>query len=211
MKIKTFTFNPIQVNTFVVYDESNECIIIDPACYFEDEFKILDSFIKENSLIPKYAVASHFHFDHLMGAAEVWSKYNIPLAGHKNYSLLWEIGMTEQARSFGFDMKQPPLPSVLFEHGSVLSIANTTFNIIHLPGHSPCGIALYNKDASALFCGDVLFEMSIGRTDLPGGNYDQLIESIKKQLFTLPPYTIVYPGHGDSTTIMREMKGNPFF
>jgi hydroxyacylglutathione hydrolase len=211
MKIKLFVFNPVQVNTYVAYDDTKECVIIDPGCCNDQESGILKKFISENSLVPKMAVATHFHFDHLMGAADVCSHYNIPLAGHKKYIFWWEIGMLEQAQSFGFSMKEPPEPTILLEQGSTLQFGNTTFKAIDCPGHSPCSIALYHQESFTLFSGDVLFNMSIGRTDLPGGDFDQIIDSIKKRFFTLPEEVTVYPGHGESTTVGAEKRGNPFF
>jgi len=211
MKIKDFLFNPVQVNCFVLWDDTKECIIIDPACYYDNEFKVLEKFITENSLIPKLAVATHFHFDHVMGAAKVCSHYNIPLAGHSRYVFMWEIGMFEQSMTFGFRMQEPPEPKILLEHGSIVNFGSTSLSVIHCPGHSPCGIALYNKESNSLFPGDILFNSSIGRTDLPGGDHEQLISGIKKNLLTLPDDTVVYPGHNESTTIESEKKGNPFF
>lgn len=211
MNINLFVFNPIQVNTYVVYDETKECVIIDPGCCNEEEFNALNKFITENSLIPKAAIATHFHFDHMLGAADVCGHYKVPLAGHKKYTFWWEIGMSEQSQSFGFRMKEPPKPTIILEQGGTLQFGNTTFRAIDCPGHSPCSIALYHQESLSLFCGDVLFNMSIGRTDLPGGDYNQLINSIRKRIFTLPEDVTVYPGHGESTTVGAEKEGNPFF
>lgn len=211
MKIKLFVFNPIQVNTFIVSDETKECVIIDPGCSTDEEFNALKKFITENSLVPKAAVATHFHFDHIMGTAKVCSHYNIPLAGHKQYVFLWKTGLCNHALSFGFSMKQPPEPLILLDQGNLFKFGNTEFKTLYCPGHSPCSIALYHQESLSLFCGDVLFNMSIGRTDLPGGDYNQLINSIRKRIFTLPDDVTVYPGHGESTTVGAEKEGNPFF
>lgn len=211
MNIQPFAFNPLGVNCFVLWDETQECVIIDPSCYYDKEMEILSAFIKEKSLTPKMSIATHFHFDHVMGAAMVCRQFNIPLAGHKNYGFMWEIGMFEQSMTFGFTMDEPPVPTILLEQGSTVSFGNETLETLHCPGHSPCGIALYQKENAALFCGDILFHMSIGRTDLPGGDHEQLLQSIRNRIFTLPGNVTVFTGHGEPTTVEREKNHNPFF
>lgn len=211
MKINQFTFNPLQVNCFVLWDETKECIIVDPSCFYEQEYEALDRFISAQGLVPKIAVATHFHFDHVMGAAEVCRKYSIPLAGHSRYGFMWEIGMFEQSKTFGFSMQEPPEPTVLLEQDSSVSFGNQRLTVLHCPGHSPCGIALYHQESASLFCGDILFHSSIGRTDLPGGDYEQLIHSIRSRIFVLPDDVIIYPGHMENTRVEREKRSNPFF
>jgi len=146
-----------------------------------------------------------------MGAAKVCSSYNIPLAGHKDYELLFKrFDISTQAMSFGFDVENPPLPSILLDEDYELELGNDKLKIIHIPGHSPCGIAIYSELNNFLIPGDILFHGSIGRTDLPGGNHNQLIEGIKAKLLVLNEETVVYPGHGPETTIKYEKWSNPF-
>lgn len=207
MEIKTFTFNPIQVNTYVVFDETKECIIIDAACSDARENKELDDFISAQGLTPIMAVVTHFHFDHLMGATHVCNKYNISLAGHKNYNQLGQnFNASKQAMSFGFSMEAPPEPTIILDQDSVIKFGNTSLKAIYLPGHSLCSVGLYSQPDKILFTGDVLFRLGFGRTDLPGGNYQTLMDSISSKIFTLDPATAIFPGHGPSSTIGDEMR-----
>ncbi|PKP22743.1 MAG: MBL fold hydrolase [Bacteroidetes bacterium HGW-Bacteroidetes-21] len=206
MRIKAFAFNPLQVNTYVVYDESGECIIIDPACSDNRENNELESFITEKSLTPKMVIATHFHFDHLMGASFVCKTYNLELAGHKNFSIYWDkFGVTTQTQSFGFSMDSPPKPTIILDNDSVIRFGNSSLIVMHLPGHSICSIGLYSEKNNILFTGDVLFKMGYGRTDLPGGDYESLMHSITKKIFTLDHSTAIYPGHGPSSHIYQEI------
>lgn len=211
IKIKEFTFNPIQVNCYVVYNENNDCIIIDPSCYFENEYNELEQFIVHNNLKPKELIATHFHFDHLMGVAKISKKYNIPLSGHQDYGILFEkLDLKTQIQYFDFDMEIPNPPAKLLKDGDVIKMGVDELKVIHVPGHSPCGIALYCKLQNILFSGDILFEGSIGRTDLYSGDYNLLVSGIQKKILVLPENTMVYPGHGASTTIGNEIRNNPF-
>jgi len=211
IKIKEFTFNPIQVNCYIIYNEQYECIIIDPSCYFEDECTLLQNYITNNNLCPKLSIATHFHFDHLMGASFVFKQYGIKLYGHKDYKLLFEkFDIKNQIQLFDFKMEMPNEPIVELEHGNNIKFGSETLEIIHVPGHSPCGIAVYCKNQNFLFSGDILFEDSIGRTDFYRGDYNLLISGIKEKLLILPDNTIVFPGHGNKTTIGKEKKYNPF-
>lgn len=209
-KIKVFVFNPFQENTFLLYDESNECIIIDAGCNEEHEFKQIDSFITENNLTLKLIINTHCHIDHIMGNAYLVDKYNVPSIAHKEDMPLLERS-NDMALAFGFNIQEPPIPGQFVNDGDEIKFGNTTLLVKHVPGHSPGSIALYNKDEQFVIVGDVLFKGGIGRTDLPGGDYDTLIASINDKLFTLNGDVVVYSGHGESTTIDHEKSTNPYF
>jgi len=211
IQIKNFIFNPVQVNTYVLFAENNECLIIDPACYFESEFEMLYWFIEKNKLKPIGMVVSHFHFDHLMGCAAVSKKYGIGLWGNSGYKLLFErMDIKMQAELFGFDMEMPPLPEKELNDGDIIILDKTELKVLHIPGHSPCGIALYCKNENFVFVGDILFNGSIGRTDLYLGNMDLLLNGIKQKLLVLDDNTKVFTGHGDETSIGKEKQSNPY-
>ena len=209
-KIKVFVFNPFQENTFLLYDESNECIIIDAGCNEEHEFKELDTYITENNLTLKLIINTHCHIDHIMGNAYVVDKYNVLSIAHKEDMPLLERS-NDMAMAFGFNIQEPPIPSQFVNEGDEIKFGNTILKVKHVPGHSPGRIALYNKDEQFVIVGDVLFKGGIGRTDLPGGDYHTLIASINDKLFTLNGDVVVYSGHGESTTIAHEKSTNPYF
>jgi len=208
--IKIFVFNPFQENTFLLYDETKECIIIDAGCNEENEFQKLDNFIKENNLKPKSIVNTHCHIDHILGNAYLVDKYKISSIAHKDDMPLLERS-NDMALAYGFNIQEPPVPNQFVNEGDEIKFGNTVLKIKHVPGHSPGSIALYNEKDKFVIVGDVLFAGGIGRADLPGGDYDTLINSINKKLFTLQGETVVYPGHGGSTTIEHEKNTNPFF
>jgi glyoxylase-like metal-dependent hydrolase (beta-lactamase superfamily II) len=211
IKIENFTFNPIQVNTYVLYAENKDCIIVDPGCYYESEYNKLYSFIEDNELKPIAMVATHYHFDHLMGSAQLAKRYKIPLMGHADYKLLFvHMDVKKQANMFEFDFEMPPDTERELKHEDEIILGNNVIKIIHVPGHSPCGIALYLKEEKTLLTGDILFEGSIGRCDLYLGDMDLLVSGIKKKLLTLPDDTRVFTGHGYDTTIGNEKTSNPF-
>lgn len=212
MKIKTFEFNPIFVNTYVVYDETKECVIIDAACFYHDEKDAIFNFIVDNELRPKILINTHLHFDHIFGVNFMASEFNLQFGAHKDDLFLVE-DLPNQLRMFGVDsdaVKKPNVDVFLSEN-DVIKFGNQELKILHVPGHSPGSLVYYNQKTATLFSGDVLFRQGIGRTDLPGGNYRQLLEGIRKKLFTLPDETVVYPGHGPVSIIGFEKKNNPFF
>jgi len=210
VNIKTFVFNPFQENTFLLYDETKDCVIIDAGCNEEKEFNQVDEFIAENNLIVKSIINTHCHIDHIMGNAYFVNKYKVPSIAHKEDLPLIERSK-DMAAVFGFDIQEPPIPNQFVNDDEEIKFGNTVLKVKHVPGHSPGSIALYNDVEKFVIVGDVLFAGGIGRTDLPGGDYDTLISSIKEKLFTLNVDVVVYPGHGESTTINREMGSNPFF
>lgn len=208
-QIKVFTFNPVQENTYLLYNEFKECIIIDPGCYFDAEKEELKSFINLKKLQPKILLNTHCHLDHVFGNKFIADEYNVTL---KTHSL--EKSILEMAPASGlmfnlpFDNYQGDV--IYLEEGDVVSLRDDELEVIHAPGHSPGSICFYCKKQQFLIGGDVLFQNSIGRTDLPYGSHEDLIKNIKEKLFTLPGDVKVYPGHGPATTIGEEIKGNPF-
>ncbi len=209
LQIKKFTFNPVQENTFVVYDETRTCVIIDAGCYYERERQKLDQFITENQLKPVRLINTHCHFDHIMGITHCRTKYNLQFEAHAGEAILVEHAVDSGDR-FGIPMEPVDAPDSFFKESDRLTFGNSYLEVIEAPGHSPGGVVFYNPEAKILIAGDVLFYGSIGRTDLPGGSYELLVENIKTKLLTLPEETIVYCGHGPETTIGFEKKNNPF-
>ena len=210
MKIEKLTFNNFMENTFIVYDQTKECIIIDPGCYSEEEKDKLLSFIKSNKLKPTLLINTHCHIDHIFGNNFVNKIWDIELAINK---LDLEIlnGAHLVAQSYSFNNYEPsPLPSRYIKEGDFITFGQSKLKIIFTPGHAPGHISLYSQKDNFIISGDVLFMNSIGRTDLPGGNYEILIKTIKTKLLTLPEKTKVYCGHGPDTTIDNEKKNNPF-
>lgn len=209
-KIKIFVFNPFQENTFLLHDDTGECVIIDAGSNEEHEFEKIDDYIQENKLTLKYIINTHCHIDHIMGNAYLIDKYKVESIAHKEDMPLIERSK-DMALAFGFDVQEPPMPNKFVEEGDEINFGNTVLKVIHVPGHSPGSIVLFNEKEKYLIVGDVLFEGSIGRTDLPGGNYDTLINGIREKLFSLDDDITVYPGHGGKTSIVKERTSNPFF
>ena len=210
MKIEVFAFNPIQENTFVVYDEnSGECAIIDPGCINNKEFEILKGFISANDLKPVKLVNTHCHFDHILGVERCRAEWNLAWEAHPADAFLVSNAQA-QAAMFGVNIAPIQSAETALADGSEIKVGNAVLKVIHVPGHSPGSICLYENESQFLLAGDVLFRGSIGRTDLPQGDYDTLINGIKEKLFVLPDDVKVYPGHGPSTTIGFEKANNPF-
>lgn len=209
ISIKKFTFNPIQENTFVVYDETDECLIVDAGCYDQNERQELDDFISAKKLKPVKLINTHCHFDHIMGVTHCRTKYHIDFEAHES-----EAPLVEQAEEhgdlFGIPMEAVDAPDSFFGEGDQITFGNSYLQVIEAPGHSPGGVVFYNPEQNMLIVGDVLFYGSIGRTDLPGGSFERLVGNIKTKLLTLPEETVVYCGHGPETTIGFEKKNNPF-
>ena len=211
MKIEIFEFNPLAVNCYVLWDETHECVIIDAACLYESEKELLRSYIKENRLTVKRLLNTHLHFDHLFGAKYISSHFGVPMEAHRDDEFLLE-GIPMQLQMFGLpSMEDFTLPiGKYIDETDVITFGNQRLQILHVPGHSPGSLVFYNAPEGSIFGGDTLFYSSIGRTDLPRGNHTQLITAIREKLFTLPDETVVYPGHGISTTIGYEKTHNPF-
>lgn len=207
--VKIFVFNPFQENTYLLHDESGECVIIDAGCYHSNEKKQLDEYIHKQNLTCKKLVNTHCHVDHILGNAYIAKTYQPEIFSHKDDSYLIDEA-AEHGQIFGFNVEDPPAPTQYLADNSELHFGNSVLKVFHVPGHSPGSIALYSPDQNFIIVGDVLFKGSIGRTDLSGGDYDQLMKSIFTRLMTLPPNTVVYPGHGPATTIHEEALSNPF-
>ena len=211
MNIKIFEFNPVSENTYILFDETKECVIIDAGCFYPEEEKEIQSFIVENNLKVTHLLNTHLHFDHVLGISFIENTFNLKAEANKEDEFLLE-NLPTQMQMFGFKPldKVPSIGKYLNE-GDTIKFGNQTLHILAVPGHSPGSIAFYNEEEKVVFVGDALFKSSIGRTDLPKGNHGQLLEAIQDKLFTLPAETIVFPGHGPSTTVGEEKKYNPFF
>ena len=209
LKIKSFVFSPIQENTYLLYNEFNQCAIIDPGCYFDAEKEELTQFIKDNSLTVIHLLNTHCHLDHVFGNKYVAETYSLTPQIHKNEEQVLAFAPTSGLMyDLPFDNYTGQL--LFLKEGDVVTIGKDELVVIEAPGHSPGHICFYNKAQGFLIGGDVLFNRSIGRTDLPGGNYDELIKNIKEKLLVLPNKTIVYSGHGETTTIGEEKVENPY-
>ena len=209
MKIHRFTFNDFAENTYVVWDETFECLIFDPGCNSLDERKQLKSFIDANCLNPVGLINTHCHIDHVLGNEFVARTYNLDLQSHEGEQVVLDA-CEMVSKMYGISYTPSPKIGSFLKEGDQLRFGETSFDILYTPGHSPASISFYNKEASILIAGDVLFQLSVGRTDLPGGDFDTLAKSIKTKLYVLPDETVVYPGHGAETTIGHEKKNNPF-
>ena len=210
MNIKSFTFNPFQENTYIVYDATKECLIIDPGCYTDAERKELKAFIEEKGLTPVKLINTHCHIDHVLGNKFTSEQWNIQLHMHKE-----DLPVLEKveyiSKMYGLeDYEESPYPKHFLAQGDRLTFGKSSFKILFTPGHAPGHICLYSKENNLLIAGDVIFQRSIGRTDLPGGDHSTLINSIITQLFPLPNETQVFCGHGPSTNLGYEKEHNPF-
>ena len=209
LKIKSFVFSPIQENTYLLYDEFNNCAIIDPGCYFDDEKEQLVGFVKKSGLKPQMLLNTHCHLDHVFGnkyiaetyglVAQIHEKEKAVLAFAPTSGLMYDLPFDNYAGDF-----------IFLKEGDTITIGEDTLSVIEVPGHSPGHICFYCAKQHFLIGGDVLFNRSIGRTDLPGGNHEQLLKNIREKLFVLPNETVVYSGHGPATTIGEEKLHNPY-
>jgi hydroxyacylglutathione hydrolase len=209
LSVKIFEFNPFQENTYVLYDETREAVIVDPGCYEAHERMQLDTFIQENNLKVVLLLNTHCHIDHVLGNDYVKNKYKVSFL---IYPLELPVlkAVKSYASNYGFPQYQEVLPDSFLSEEEEVRFGVTRLSVLFLPGHAPGHVGFYHKEQGILIGGDVLFQNSIGRTDLPGGNFETLIGSIHKKLFTLPDDVVVYPGHGDPTTIGDEKISNPF-
>lgn len=207
--IASFTVNPFYENMYILWDRTGSCVIIDPGCYTAAEKEEITDFISRNKLTPAYILNTHCHIDHVLGNKFLAEKYKVKIAAHKGeLPVLDEV--VNYAPTLGIYYEQSPAPEIFPEEGDILEFGNTRLRVIYAPGHSPASICFYCEEDKYLIGGDVLFYSSIGRTDLPGGDYKTLINSIRTKLFPLPDETKVYPGHMQATTIGREKMSNPF-
>jgi glyoxylase-like metal-dependent hydrolase (beta-lactamase superfamily II) len=209
LHIQTFTFNPLSENTYVIFDETREAAIIDPGCYEKYERQELDDYIQKEGLQVTHLLNTHCHIDHVLGNYHVKEKYRIPLWVHTLEQAVLKAA-SSYASVYGFPAYQEAIADHLLIPDSFITIGKTSWNILFLPGHSPGHVGFYQANGKTLISGDVLFNGSVGRTDLPGGNWDVLVQSIKQKVFSLPDDVLVYPGHGPTTTIGEEKEYNPF-
>ncbi len=208
-EIRSFVFSPIQENTYLLHDASGNCVLIDPGCYFEDERNTLEAYITANGLKPRYLLNTHCHLDHVFGNRWVHERYGLTLHLHEKEKKVLDFAPTSGLMyNMPFDNYSGEL--IYLREGDTLYEGDHTLCVIEAPGHSPGSICFYNAAQGFIISGDVLFRNSIGRTDLPGGNHQQLLESIREKLWPLPDNTVVYSGHGETTTIGEEKRTNPF-
>lgn len=208
--VKKFTFNPFQENTYLLFDETKECVIIDPGCYEPHEQEELVGFIEANELKVVKLLSTHSHIDHVLGNKFVMEKYGVDLYIHSK-DLETLTAVETYAATYGFMNYQPCVsPNNFLEEGEKVSFGSSQLEIKFVPGHAPGHIVFVAKDEKFVINGDCLFHGSIGRTDLPGGDHQTLLDSIKRELFALPNDFVVYCGHGPETTIGHEKQHNPF-
>jgi len=210
MKIYNLVFSPIEVNTYVLADDSGKCAVIDCGCYTKQEFNNLTDLIEDNKLEPVLLLNTHCHLDHIFGNGMFLEKYGIGALCHSKEERNRQNAVMI-AQLFGLQMDPPPEPSGLIDDGDIMSFGSVELKVLHTPGHAPGCLAFYIEQENKIFTGDTLFAGSIGRTDLPGSDSKAILESIRSKLFVLPPETVVYPGHGKVTTIGKEIQTNPFF
>lgn len=209
LEIKKFVVNPLQENSFVVSDDTGDCILVDPGFYFEEEREEVKEYISTKGLKPVMIANTHGHFDHIMGVDLIRKAYHIPFKLHPG-DVYWIERAAEQAAMFGFEMDPVEAPDVLINERDTLDFGRSSLSILHVPGHSPGHVVFYSEPDGILIVGDVLFYGSIGRTDLPGGDHQTLISGIREKLFRLPGDTKVFCGHGPETTLAFEKSSNPF-
>jgi glyoxylase-like metal-dependent hydrolase (beta-lactamase superfamily II) len=209
LQLYSATFNAFSENTYIIYNEDKACWIVDPGMYDAGERQAFDAFIAEKGLKPQGIINTHAHIDHILGVQALMDKYSIPFALHPLEGPVL-ANARGSAMMFGLSLESVPQPTQILKEGQMLQLGNDVLEVRLAPGHSPGSVVFYHKEGDWAIGGDVLFAGSIGRTDLPGGNHEQLLKSIREQMFTLPDETVVYPGHGPETTIDEEKRSNPF-
>jgi hydroxyacylglutathione hydrolase len=209
LQIQSFIFSPIQENTYILYNELKECIIIDPGSYFDEEKDAMKSFIEQKQLVPKMLLNTHSHLDHVFGNKFIADTYNLKLQLHEKEKMVLEFAPVSGLKyNMPFDNYTGEL--IFIKEGDKIILGTDELEIFDTPGHSPGHVIFYCRKQNFVISGDVLFQRSVGRTDLPGGDHQTLINSIQKKLLVLPDETKVYSGHGAVTTIGEEKKFNPF-
>jgi len=209
LHLKSFTFNPFQENTYIVYDENNEAFIIDPGNSNHSENEELKHFISEKNLKPTRLLLTHAHVDHIMGARFIFDTYGLLPEVHEA-DLFFVDRMQQSAAMYGVNCEQAPTPLKFIKEGDAITLGNYVFDCLFTPGHSPGSITFHNKANKLVIAGDVLFRGSIGRSDLPMGDHETLLQSIRDKLLVMEDDTKVYSGHGPMTTIGVEKRSNPF-
>lgn len=209
IQVVTFTFNPVQENTYVLTNEKGQSLIIDPGCYFTAEEETLQNYLQENHFTPVQLINTHCHFDHVFGNNFIAKKYGLELFIHPQEEVLLQFAPASVER-YGLSFTNYTGKLHFLNAGDIIQLGDDKLEVLFTPGHSPGSISLYCAAQYFVIGGDVLFQKSVGRTDLPGASAEQLAQSIRTQLYTLPDETIVYPGHGEPTNIGYEKKHNPF-
>jgi hydroxyacylglutathione hydrolase len=209
LSVKSFEFSPIQENTYILYNEFNDCIIIDPGCYFDEEKDKMVAFIEKNNLHPTMLLNTHCHLDHVFGNKFIAEKYKLTLQIHENEKQVLAFAPTSGLMyNIPFDNYEGSF--ILLKEGDIVKLGEDELNVLFTPGHSPGSISFYNEKDKFVISGDVLFRNSVGRSDLPGGNHEVLINSIKTKISSLPDDTIIYSGHGPQTTVGYEKRNNTY-
>ena len=209
LKIKSFVFSPIQENTYLLYNEFNDCMIIDPGCYFPEEQDEIMTFITQSKLKPRMLLNTHCHLDHVFGNKFIAETFGLTLQLHQKENPLLDYAPTS-GLMYNMPFDNYAGAYIYLKEGDIVKLGDDELLVIEAPGHSPGHICFYCAKQNFIISGDVLFNRSIGRTDLPGGNHQTLLKNIREKLFVLPDETVVYSGHGPVTTIGEEKKYNPF-
>lgn len=208
VQVVAFTFNQFQEVTYLLRDENNNCVIIDPGCYERFEQQELTDYIKENKLTPLALLNTHAHIDHILGNAFIQRTFHLDHYLHENDIPTLQL-VDNYAHVYGFQAyATSPLPTHILHGGEVLQFGDIKLEVLFTPGHAPGHVVFYNEENGFVINGDVLFNGSFGRVDLPGGNIEILKKSIHEIMFKLPEETVVYCGHGPSTTIGKEKRSN---
>lgn len=209
IQVKVFVFNPFQENTYLLYDETGECIIIDPGCATLEEELKLNGFINAQNLVPVALINTHTHIDHILGNNFIGNTYRLKPLIHPAGEIFLQHA-PEHGKLFGFNVPEMIRPEKYVKEGDHINFGNSVLEVLYTPGHVDGSICLVSHSDRFVITGDVLFNGSIGRTDLPTGNFEILEESITTKLYALPDDYTVYPGHGPATTIGDEKSGNLF-
>ena len=210
--IKTFSCNQLQENTYVVSDDTRECVIIDCGAYFDEEFQAIQDYIETQQLKPVHLIATHGHFDHNFGNNFIFEAYGLKVEISADDAYLINDLPGQFESMIGFPLRrQYPEVDHYFKEGETISFGHHTFEILKTPGHTPGGVTFYNKEESIAFTGDTLFRMSIGRTDFDRGSYKDIMDSLHNVIAKLPPDTVIFSGHGPKTTLAEELRYNPYF
>ena len=210
--VKLFECNQLQENTYVVSDETRECVIIDCGAYFEEEFQAISQYIDAQQLKPVHLLATHGHFDHNFGNDFIFRTYGLEVEISADDAYLINDLPGQFESMIGFPLRREyPEVGHFFEDGEQIHFGNHTFEILKTPGHTPGSVTFYNKEENIAFSGDTLFRMSIGRTDFDRGSYQDIMASLHNVIGKLPPNTVVFSGHGPKTTIGEELQYNPYF
>lgn len=210
--VKTFVCNPLQENTFVVSDDTRECVVIDCGAFYEEERKAVVDYIRKQQLTPKHLLCTHGHFDHIFGCSTIYDAFQLKPEVHQADAFLTN-DLNMQVRNMlgaSLELQMPPVGHYLSD-GEAIGFGQHRLKVLHTPGHTPGGVVFYCEEERTAFAGDTLFRMSIGRTDFEGGSYVQMMESLHKVMAKLPEDTKVYTGHGPATVIGEEVRMNPYF